>query len=322
MTNNQHAANENKPTVLLTGGTGFIGKGTREAIHKEQTHNIRVLTQNTNGFSRDETVQGDLTDLPSLRRATVGVTALIHSASYIGYDPELCHQINVEGTKKLITSAQENDVKTIIYMSTSAVYGSGPYRGIQENEFPPMPVSVLSNSRLEAEKIVLAAGGTVIRPNIVYGQGDQRALPLFLQTTTTLDAYIDNGDSQLSMIRVDHLGLLTANLLKHPPHELHGLTFHANDLKPIRVSEILTQCAQKLGFTLPKRSITLHEALKNAAALRLTQHQLALMATDHWYDSSKIRNLTKISYPEGFHLDDAAIRWYTQLLPQIQQKST
>jgi nucleoside-diphosphate-sugar epimerase len=303
-----------KLTVLLTGGSGFIGGPICNALQKRSTYNVRVLARDPNRLLGHETVKGELNDLSSLRHATAGISAVIHSASYIGYNPELCQRINVDGTRNLIQAAQENGVTTIIYVSTSAVYGNGFHRGIKENEISPTPTSILSQSRLEAENLILTAGGTVVRPYLVHGKGDQWAIPGCLQTITAMEAFIDNGDAKLSTIKVDHLGLLIATLVEHSPTQLSGEIFHVNDRNPVCIRDILTECTQKLNISLPSDSISFAKGAEKIKNTNVSKNQLALMWLDHWYDSSKIHDITGVNYAEGFHLDNKAIDWYSKLL--------
>ena len=56
-------------------------------------------------------------------------------------------------------------------LGTAPVNGDGPHAGPGEGEVLPSPTSATSLSRLAGEHLVLA-GGTVVRPYLVYGRGD------------------------------------------------------------------------------------------------------------------------------------------------------
>jgi nucleoside-diphosphate-sugar epimerase len=305
---------DKQSTVLVIGGTGFIGRAICDAIRKLTPYKIRVLARRAVTVG-DETVYGDLNDEGVLHRALTGVSAVVHSASYIGYDPKLCQRTNVDGTREVARIAQNFGVNRMIYISTTGVYGNGIHRGVRENEVLCEPVSVLSRSRLEAEKLVLEVGGTVVRPSLVYGPADRWVMPRWLQTLRAMDAMIDEGNARVSTIRVDHLGLLVAGLLVESEVRVDGSVFHACDRSAVSVSEVLMYSSAVLGFAVPKESISFLEGKKRVKAEGISEHQLSLLWQDHWYDTSKIHAIFGIQpRHEGFHLDNSATRWYKEFL--------
>lgn len=163
--------------VAVLGSAGFIG---------------RVVTSELNGVGDGVAVQtmvrtlpklrvdhasivhvGDVRDADSVRAAVRGARAVVHAASYVGYDPKLCENINVCGTKNVVAACSAEGVEQVVYMSTASVYGSGPHRGASEADLAVAPKSALSRSRADAELMILDAGGAVLRPDMVFGDGDR-----------------------------------------------------------------------------------------------------------------------------------------------------
>ncbi len=120
-----------------------------------------------------EFVRGDLSDPPSLRGVCADTDVLVHCATRIGGDAETVEAVNDLGTRALVEEAVRSGVGRIVYVSTAAVYGRGPFRGVRPGQVPIAPASATSRTRAAAERHVLDAGGLVLRPHLVHGEGDR-----------------------------------------------------------------------------------------------------------------------------------------------------
>ncbi|MDI6860328.1 MAG: SDR family oxidoreductase, partial [Methanocellales archaeon] len=78
------------------------------------------------------------------------VTTIYHLAGYIGGDEKENQKTNVEGTRCILEQARKFDVKSFIFASSAAVYGSPRYLPIDE-EHPTNPISPYGRSKLQAE---------------------------------------------------------------------------------------------------------------------------------------------------------------------------
>ncbi|MFE1500567.1 NAD-dependent epimerase/dehydratase family protein, partial [Streptomyces albidoflavus] len=159
-------------------------------------------------------VMGDLRDPDSLRRACAGTDVLIHCASAIGGDEELARAVNDEGTRALVDAAVHAGVTRIVALSTASVHGRGPFRAAAPGTLPLAPGSPTSRTRAAGERHVLDAGGTVLRPHLVYGTGDRLLIPGLVRLLAALPGPPDAGNSLHSLIDVDSLArvLLAAAL--------------------------------------------------------------------------------------------------------------
>nr|WP_267130941.1 NAD-dependent epimerase/dehydratase family protein [Streptomyces alkaliphilus] len=115
----------------------------------------------------------DLTDPRSLDGVVRGADALIHLASRVSGEEAACTAINTLGTRALMAEAHRAGIARVVHLSTTAVYGPGPHRGIGVDEIAQAPVFAASRSRLAAEAPALAAGAVVLRPGLVLGRGDR-----------------------------------------------------------------------------------------------------------------------------------------------------
>jgi len=117
-------------TILITGGSGFLGR--RLALHlmKSDAKEIRI-------FSRDESLQekmkdkyplcnyilGDVRDYQSVKKAASGVNVVIHAAAvkYLDWaqvQPTDCVKTNILGSMNVIDACMDNDVDICVGCST------------------------------------------------------------------------------------------------------------------------------------------------------------------------------------------------------------
>jgi nucleoside-diphosphate-sugar epimerase len=180
--------------VLVTGGTGFLGSKVAEKILAlKGDFKLRILSRRALPGCEEKGVEvaiGDLRDFSSLKKATEGVNAVIHTAAKAGIwgDPEEYKEINQEGARKLLIAAEENGARYFIHTSTaSVVYQGKDLLGVDESapydeNFPdPYPVT-----KVFAEKLILSKNSDYfktlsLRPHIIWGPGDPHFVPRILE---------------------------------------------------------------------------------------------------------------------------------------------
>jgi UDP-N-acetylglucosamine 4,6-dehydratase/5-epimerase len=123
---------ENK-VVLITGGTGYLGRHLVRAILKYNPHSIRVYSRDEVKhhkiqckFNDDEHLRnliGDVRDYPRLKKACEGVDILIHAAALkrldiLEYNVEESIKTNIIGTLNVVNACLECDVPHAIFVST------------------------------------------------------------------------------------------------------------------------------------------------------------------------------------------------------------
>jgi nucleoside-diphosphate-sugar epimerase len=227
---------------------------------------------------------GDINESASLRVAMSQASTVICCVSYVGDDQQQCVHVNEHGIRNVASIATAVGVERLLYVSTAAVYGPGPFRDLPVNGAPLKPLSPASRTRALAEKFVRDAGGLVVRPHLVYGPGDRWFLPTLTRIVSRLDSIIDDGNAVLSVVDVD--------LLARSIHELsiehqfrYGSTLHVNEPAPRTVIDLLEHHARETNWTLPQSSIPRADAVKAAAQLGLDMHKIDMISLDHWFRS-------------------------------------
>jgi len=149
------------------GGIGFVGG-----------HVVRVLRER-GADVRDEFV--DVLDGPRLERAMQGCDALVHVAALYSYDAAeaALARVNIDGTRTVLAAAARAGVRRIVHTSTAGTCGPVAGRPATERDGPPawelrVPYK---RTKLEAEKLALAAGAVVVNPTTPVGEGDTGPTP-------------------------------------------------------------------------------------------------------------------------------------------------
>jgi nucleoside-diphosphate-sugar epimerase len=281
--------------LLVTGSGGFVGGHVVAAARAAGDVRLRLLVRARPSAASSpsagpplvggvpiEYVRGDLTDPDSLRGVCDGVDAVVHCASQVGGDPDLLRRVNDLGTAALVEQARRAGVGRFVYLSTAAVHGRGPFRGVRPGQVPVAPESDTSRTRAAAERHVLAAGGTVLRPHLVYGAGDRWVVPGVLTLLRALGGRPQGRLGRQSMIDVVSLAdvLLAA---ASAPGAGEGRVHFVNHPAPVPGDDLLTAVAETYGLLpepVPAISV-------DAASLRLhhgpARHHLQLLAVDHWF---------------------------------------
>jgi nucleoside-diphosphate-sugar epimerase len=243
-----------------------------------------------------------------------GADVLLHLASYIGPDEGMCEAVNAGGSAALMEEAVRAGVGRIVSLSTAAVYGVGPHRGIGVNEVDPVPASVVSRTRLAAEGPVLAAGGIVLRPGLVLGEGDRWVVPALAELVERVPARWEGGRGLLSAVAVGDLGRLIGRLAC-TSREVGGGLYHASHPVPVGVGDLLAVLAAHgvLASVAEREELSWEACLERLAARpgRVSARQLDLLTRDHWYRSERVWRVAGCPAGPGVLARTAqAARWY------------
>jgi nucleoside-diphosphate-sugar epimerase len=138
--------------VLITGGGGFIGSHVVDRCLAEG-HEVRVLDNFATGRRENlvhvaddvELVEGDVQSYERVHRAIKGCDVVLHQAALPSVprsieDPLASNASNVTGTLNVLSAGRDNEVRRIVYASSSSIYGQNPTLPKTE-DLAPAPLS-------------------------------------------------------------------------------------------------------------------------------------------------------------------------------------
>lgn len=162
----------NNKTILITGGTGSLGKALVAHIYKTYPNVGKVII-----YSRDEQKQfemaqdyphaqyksirffiGDVRDRSRLTRAMQGVDYVIHAAAMkhvpiAEYNPDECVKTNIGGAQNVIDSCLKTGVERVVALSTDKACA---------------PINLYGATKLTSDKLFIAANNIKGKNNIKF----------------------------------------------------------------------------------------------------------------------------------------------------------
>jgi UDP-glucose 4-epimerase len=186
----------------VTGGAGFIGSHLTEALVRKG-FSVSVLDNLSNGSKHNlSSVQhshnldffaGDCRSPSDVEKALRNVDVVFHLAANPELrlnlaDPKKCYEQNIEATYILLETIRKSNVTSIVFTSSSTVYGDATTIPTPENYGPLKPISVYGASKLACEALISSychsfkKKGTIIRlANIVGPRSTHGAIYDFIQ---------------------------------------------------------------------------------------------------------------------------------------------
>jgi UDP-N-acetylglucosamine 4,6-dehydratase len=207
----------NNKTVLITGGTGSLGKALTQNILKKWPEVRRLII-----FSRDEQKQfqmaqdypvskypqmrffiGDVRDRERLVRAFEGIDYVIHAAAMkhvhiAEYNPSECVKTNIGGAENVIYAALQTGVQNVVALSTDKACA---------------PINLYGATKLTSDKLFVAANNirgkndikfSVVRYGNVMGstgsvipfflnKRNDKVLPITVESMTRFNISLQGG---------------------------------------------------------------------------------------------------------------------------------
>jgi len=187
-------------TVLVTGGTGFIGPYVIHALRARDEH-VRALVRNPSRATRltawgVELTTGDVSDATSLRDACAGVDTVVHLVAIIRGRPADFERVMSGGTRNVVTTAQEAGARRFVLASAL---------GLDEHSKDAVPYFT---AKWEMERAVRESEleHVIFRPSFVFGRHGG-VLPTFIRLArfAPVTPIIGSGRQRLQPIWVEDL---------------------------------------------------------------------------------------------------------------------
>jgi len=302
-----------------------------------QGHQVRALVRKTSNtkfleeLSGVELFDGAVSDTDSLKRACVGVDAVIHSAGLVkAKKPEEFHHTNCGGTSNVLEAAlsQRDTIKRFVLVSSLAAIGPSSDGSPVDPSQAPGPVTHYGRSKLAAERAVQAKKDqipvTIIRPPTIYGPRDQEILAIYQAVKARVLPYFGTPDNRLSMI---YGGDAAAACIRAAMTDVpSGSAYFVEDGVVYRFADLIHEVEAALGkrawlrFPIPRPVMTgvaLGSELFGKAAnkpMMLTRDKLNELFAPHWVCSAADARADlgwepKMTFSEGARVTGD---WYKQ----------
>jgi NADH dehydrogenase len=231
-------------TVLVTGGTGFIGPHVVHTLRVADTP-VRALVRKPAHAGRlaawgADLATGDVTDQASLRAACDGVDAVVHLVAIIKGRADDFERVMSEGTRNVVAAAQEAGVRRFVLASAL---------GLDERTKDAVPYFA---AKWEMERAVKESGleHVIFRPSFVFGS-DGGVLPTFIRLArlAPLTPIIGPGTQRLQPIWVEDLAHYYARAISEPAAA--NRTFDLGGPEAVSWNEFWERLKRVLGVRRP-----------------------------------------------------------------------
>lgn len=221
--------------ILVTGGTGFVGRRFIDLYHRK--FDITALVRGRSILGKEVRIAtGDLLDIDSLLLATKGCDAILHIG---GATPNRAYaagsfDATTVGTRNLIAAALAHGIRRFIFVSSLCVLfpKKGPY----------------ALSKIEAEGAVAHSGleWTILRPDTILGPGakDLRRVLRYWKSARYIPL-LGDGNYTSQPIYVDNVCAALSAALETPASAGRAISVAGKDL--VRFNEFAQRFCRAIG---------------------------------------------------------------------------
>ncbi len=162
---------------LITGGSGYLGSSLINFILPKVSSvtNFDIIRPGQN-YNNVKYIKGDITNFENIKEASKNIDVIFHNVAKVPITKNkgLFTKVNQIGTKNLLEAAKINNVKKIIYVSSSAVFGIPSKVPVLETD-PRNPIEAYGLSKKNAEDLCFeyikkGLDISIIRPRTILGE--------------------------------------------------------------------------------------------------------------------------------------------------------
>ncbi|MDO9551541.1 UDP-N-acetylglucosamine 4,6-dehydratase (inverting) [Rhodonellum sp.] len=302
----------NNKSILITGGTGSLGKALTAHILKKYPEVKKVVI-----FSRDEQKQfqmaqdypneprlrffiGDVRDRERLVRAFRGIDYVIHAAAMkhvhiAEYNPDECVKTNIDGARNVIHASLETSVQSVVALSTDKACA---------------PINLYGATKLASDKLFVAANNitgwnpikfSVVRYGNVMGSNGS-VIPFFLKKRSGGVLPITNP--HMTRFNISLTG--GVDMVMHALEHSWGGEIFVPKIPSYKISDVAEavgpECTQQVVGIRPGEKI--HEEMITESdsfyTWNLGKYYTILPSTHKWKLEEFVANFKATKVSEGF----------------------
>ncbi len=304
----------NGKSILITGGTGSLGKALTKIIFEKWPSVKRLVI-----FSRDEQKQfqmaqefsekdypairyfiGDVRDLDRLKRAVSGIDYVIHAAAMkhvhiAEYNPDECVKTNIGGAQNVIQACLNSSVSKVVALSTDKACA---------------PINLYGATKLTSDKLFISANNikgnqdikfSVVRYGNVMGSNGS-VIPFFMSKKNT--GVLPITDPNMTRFNISLSG--GVEMVLHALENAWGGELFVPKIPSYKITDIALaigpNCKYEVVGIRPGEKI--HEEMITASdsfyCYDLGKYYVILPATHKWSLSDFISKFNAVKVPVGF----------------------
>jgi nucleoside-diphosphate-sugar epimerase len=251
-------------SISVIGGSGFIGTRLVRRLLASKRFTVQIIDKSTSKAFPDLVKFCDVRSSDGLKKSIANGSIIVNLAAEHRDDVRpvnLYEEVNVEGAKNICAAAIDNDVNTIIFTSSVAVYGFAPV-GTDENGLIS-PFNEYGRTKHEAERVFQAwqSGGpdvrklVIIRPTVVFGEQNRgNVYNLLRQISSGMFVMIGDGKNRKSIAYVENIAAFIEYCLDFKPgvyiyNFIDKPDFTMNSL--VSQVKVVMGRSQKISFRIP-----------------------------------------------------------------------
>jgi len=245
--------------ILVTGGTGFVGKPLVEKLRKKG-ENVVVFCRHEDKELKKigvKFVKGDVRknkDFKKLKRYQIDT--VYHLAAELDEKSKELFNINVNGTRNVVDFCLEKNAR-LIFLSPIGVLGSVliPAR----ETFPYNPKTRYEKSKMAAEKIIMSAAHdgldyVIVRASIILGPN--KIWQEIFEAAKKKYPIIGNGENYFHLTALDDVVDFLVFINKKSLREkVKNQIFHVATRDALKYKEFYHLLCEKLGYEKPDKHI-------------------------------------------------------------------
>ncbi len=266
----------NNLRVLVTGGSGFLGKAIiRELLSKSspllatEVRNFDIVAQKDIIDERLTWWEGDVRDYDSLVTACEGVDIVLHSAAIVDWgtkSEQEVYEVNVTGTEHVLKACREQGVSVLVFTSSlDAVYAGKPLKDIDEGQpYPTKHPNMYCRSKFIAEQRVLSENSAqlktcALRPSDIYGEGDPYHIgSLVNMAKGGFYVRLGNGSAKCQHVYVGNVAfahLIAAQAIWNGEGAPSGNVYFITDPTPMNFFHFFDRIIQAAGYRIRPKNL-------------------------------------------------------------------